>query len=130
MNESRLSGHVALVAREEAQTLLREVAGVAAVVIATADGFDVASAVANGLDPARIAALASSISAIGEVVSTEARLGRSRSVTVNTESGFAVVFSARRADMDLVLNVIATGDAVLGQVNYSAAAAARRLADA
>jgi hypothetical protein len=130
MHESallKLPPSVRGLARQEAEALLGEVSGVAAVVVATVDGFEVGSAVRNGLDVSRVAALASSIAAIGEVVSGEARLGASRSITVNTESGFAVVHSAPRRDLGLVINIISGSDAVLAQVNWRAAAMARRL---
>ena len=101
--------------------------GVRAVVIATSDGFDIAVAAHAEVDAQRIAALASSMAAIGAVVSTEAGLGRSTSVTVGTDNGFAVVYAATHQGLGLVINVIAGPDALLGQVNYRTAAAARLL---
>jgi predicted regulator of Ras-like GTPase activity (Roadblock/LC7/MglB family) len=124
---NKLSPEGRELATKEALAILNDISGVAAVVIATVDGFDVASEVRNGLDPARIAALASSIAAIGEVVATEARLGRNKSVTIDTEAGFAVIYSVHRRDIGLVINVIATSEALIGQVNYRTAAAARAL---
>ena len=118
-----------VIASREAENMLSEVDGVTAVVIATLDGFDVASAMRHG-DPARVAAMASSISAISSVVSQEASLGRNKSVTIDTESGFAVVFSVHRPDADLVINVIADGSAILGQVSYRTAQFAKSLAEA
>lgn len=118
-----------VIASREAENMLSEVDGVTAVVIATLDGFDVASAMRHG-DPARVAAMASSISAISSVVSQEASLGRNKSVTIDTESGFAVVFSVHRPDADLVINVIADGSAILGQVAYRTAQFAKTLAKA
>ena len=118
-----------VIASREAEKMLSEVDGVTAVVIATLDGFDVASAMRHG-DPARVAAMASSISAISSVVSQEASLGRNKSVTIDTESGFAVVFSVHRPDADLVINVIADGSAILGQVAYRIAQFAKTLAEA
>jgi len=118
----------ALAARE-AQNFLQDVEGVTAVVIATVDGFDVASAMKTG-DAARVAAMASSISAISAVVSKEASLGRNKSVTIDTEDGFALVHSVHRDDAELVINVIAKGNAILGQVVYRAAQFAKTLAEA
>ncbi|WP_227494358.1 roadblock/LC7 domain-containing protein [Ramlibacter pallidus] len=117
-------------ARQEAEAIAQDISGVRAVVIATGDGFDIASAGRGAVDPQRIAALASSMSAIGAVVSAEAGLGRSTSVTVGTDDGFAVVHAATHRGMDLVINVIAGPDALLGQVNYRTAAAARSLSSA
>lgn len=115
--------------QEEAQAIASEVTGVRAVVVATEDGFDVAAVMRADLDAERVAALASSIAAIGQVVSAEARLGRSRSITVDTDEGFASIYNVpRSAGPALVLNVIAGADALLGQVHYRASQAARTLA--
>lgn len=114
-------------ASEQTQHILAEVRGVTAVVVATPDGFDIASAMRQG-EAARIAAMASSIAAISAVVSEEAELGQSKSVTIDTDSGFALVCSVRRPDLDLIIIIIANGEAILGQVNYSAAQFAQALA--
>ena len=115
-----------VIASREAEKMLSEVDGVTAVVIATLDGFDVASAMRHG-DPARVAAMASSISAISQVVSQEASLGRNKSVTIDTEAGFAVVYSVHRSDVELVINVIADGNAILAQVVHRVGTVARQL---
>ena len=116
-------------ALREARKLVEELSGVTAVVVATADGFDVASASAGGADPARVAAMGSSIVAIGDVVSQEARLGRRESVMVLMDSGFAVFHSVHRRDADLVINVLARDSAVPAMVAYRAAQLARTLAE-
>ena len=64
------------------------------------------------------------------MVSQEARLGRTKSVTIDTEAGFAVVHSVYREDAELVIIAIAHGGALLGQVNYRVAQFARTLASA
>lgn len=110
-----------------AAQLLRDISGVNAVVVATVDGFALASAFSQDNDAGRIAAMASSISAIGSVVAMEAGLGAYRSVTINTESGFVVVHAVQRSDLELVINVIADGDAILGQVLHRVGAMARQL---
>ncbi|MBC5767809.1 roadblock/LC7 domain-containing protein [Ramlibacter albus] len=126
----KVAAALAAAAQREAQHILDETGGAQAVVVATMDGFDIATALRARIDPHRIAALASSIAAIGEVVSVEAKLGKARSVTVDTDGGFAVVFSVARVDTPLVINVIAGPGALVGEVNYRAAAAARALAAA
>ena len=117
-----------LKALQEVQRLLYDVPGLRAVVVATIDGFDIASAQHGELEPARIAALASSISAIGEVVSQEARLGRGKSVTIDTDSGFALVHAVHHPVVPLVINVIAGTEAVLGRVAYRVTQLAHTLA--
>lgn len=125
-----LSAAVRANAQREAEQLISEVEGVSAVVVSTADGFDVVSVLRGNVEASRIAAMASSISAIGAVVSQEAGLGNSKSVIIDTDAGFAVVYSVRRPDADLVINVIANSRAVLGQVTWRTAEFARSLRDA
>ncbi|MGJ7501698.1 roadblock/LC7 domain-containing protein [Variovorax sp. ZT5P49] len=117
-------------AQREVQKLVDELSGVTAAVVATVDGFDVASAASGDADPARVAAMASSIVAISGVVADEARLGRHQSVMVLTDSGFAVFYSVHRRDGELVINVIARESAVPALVAYRAAQLAKTLAEA
>ena len=114
-------------ANDLAAQFLRDINGVNAVVVATVDGFALASAVSRDNDAGRIAAMASSISAIGSVVAMEAGLGAYRSVTINTESGFVVVHAVPRRDVELVINVIADGGAILAQVVHRIGTVARQL---
>jgi predicted regulator of Ras-like GTPase activity (Roadblock/LC7/MglB family) len=114
-------------AQVEADKILQEIDGITAVVVATTDGFDIASALRSSLDPTRIAAMASSISAIAYVVSEEAKLGLGKRVTIETDAGLAVVVSVPRTDTELVLIVISDGRTLLGQIAYRTTAAAHTL---
>ena len=103
---------------DECNNFLSEQVGVLAVVVASIDGFDIASAVSRVLDPSRIAAMASSIAAIGSVVTQEVQLGSSKSVTVNTEDGFVYICYLELAGNAHVVNVVADKSAILAQVIY------------
>ncbi|MDN6883187.1 roadblock/LC7 domain-containing protein [Variovorax sp. CAN2819] len=123
----RIPHEIKLRAAAEVLRVLEDVNGIACVVIATPDGFEIASASQRHFEPARIAAMASSISAIGAVVSQEARLGRCTCITVATDKGFALVSPVRNGETELVVNVIADANAVLAQVMYRTAACVRVL---
>lgn len=114
-------------ARSECRKLLAEQVGVLGVVISSVDGFDVASAVTRDLEPAKIAAMASSIAAIGIVVSQEASLGANKSITVNTEDGFVYITNIELAGQLCALNVIANSSAILAQIIYHSGEIKRRL---
>jgi predicted regulator of Ras-like GTPase activity (Roadblock/LC7/MglB family) len=120
----QFSDDTLLVARIHCERLLKNVQGLTAVLLATADGFDVVSAVKSGLKPSRLAALASSISAIGQVVSLEGSLGHSKRVTIDGEFGFVLVSAIDRQDVSLVLILVSDNEALLGQLNVSASASA------
>lgn len=114
-------------AAQEARCMLEDVRGIGSVVIATPDGFEIAGASRRQLEPARIAAMASSMSAIGAVVSQEAQLGLCTCITVATDNGIALVSPVRRTDAELIVSVIVSADAVLAQVMYRTAACVRAL---
>jgi uncharacterized protein len=121
---------VKIVAQREVELMMNDIDGVQAVVVATIDGFEIASVIRSSLLAPRISALASSIAAIGEVVSTEAKLGTARSVTVDTTSGAAMIYTIRHSEMTYVLIAIADSRALIGQIAYRTAAAARAIAAA
>lgn len=114
--------------QHECQQLLDSQAGVLGVVIASVDGFDVAHAVTHNVEPEKIAAMASSISAIGMVVSQEAALGNGKSVTVNTDAGFVYISHIEFAGTPYILNVIANSSVILAQIIYQCADIKKRLA--
>ena len=121
MNINELFSPGALnLAHRKAQEALDAGMGIQAAVLATVDGFAVASAVSDGADPARIAALAGSIASIGSVATQEAGLGRLTNLVLNTESGFAVVRQFVLEGRELVLILVADGSSLLAQVMYQA----------
>jgi predicted regulator of Ras-like GTPase activity (Roadblock/LC7/MglB family) len=107
-------------AQSKTKALIESDSDIDAAVLATTDGFSVASAIGNGADPDRIAALASSISTIGAIATQEAGLGRCSSVILNTDNGFAVVRQFSHHNKDLVLIAVANGKAMLAKVMYQA----------
>jgi len=108
--------------RQQVMTAIEETfaatKGIRAVVAATADGFDVASIAPGGANATRVAATASSIAAIGQAVGRETGLGANRCVTLDFAEGYVVVASLPHADLDLVISVVTSRDAVIGQINY------------
>jgi uncharacterized protein len=113
--------------QREADLLLNRVAGALAVVVATIDGFDVAHAHKLPIEPSRLAAMTSSIAAMGDVVTQEANLGKPRCVVVDAKDGLVVVSAVNRDDHALVINVLTNRASTLGLVLFEVAACARRL---
>lgn len=123
-----LSAITANLSARKAQEALDAGIHINAVVLATVDGFAVTSAMHTSTDPARIAALASSIASIGSVAAQEAGLGRCTHLILNTEDGFAVVRHLTVEGVELVLIMVADGSGVLAQVMYQANQFAKELA--
>jgi len=113
-----ISTHSQECAQQECERLCSELQGVLAVVIASEDGFDVANTVSGDLDAVRISAMASSINAIGAVVSAEAAIGLSESITVKTQNGFAYIITIEMDGEPYILNLIAGDSTILAQVIY------------
>lgn len=106
------------VAQREAQLVLDELTGLKAVVVSSIDGFDIASATKGDVDAVRMAAMASSVAAIGAVVAQETSIGAPSSIVINSEFGFVQVFTVDRPDGQLVVNFVSDSSGVLAQVTY------------
>jgi uncharacterized protein len=114
----KIDPRVAAVAQKEAQGIFENVAGLLGVVIATPDGFDIASASNGRIAVPNMAALASSILAIGAAVSLETKLGASRNVSIVSDEGFAYLTAVNRPDGGLAIIVVAAHGAILAQVAH------------
>jgi uncharacterized protein len=109
-----LPAHLLNLARHEAEYLLREVGGARAVVVSTIDGFDVAHARRQNIEASRMAAMASSIAALAQVVAHEAGLGAPRCMIVEADEGFVIVRSVPRRDHPLVIELLTDRTGLLG----------------
>lgn len=109
-----LPAHLLNRARHETEYLLREVGGARAVVVASVDGFDVAHARRQDIEASRMAAMASSIAALGQVVAYEAGLGVPRCMIVEAAEGYVIVRSVPRRDHPLVIQLLTDRTGLLG----------------
>jgi predicted regulator of Ras-like GTPase activity (Roadblock/LC7/MglB family) len=103
-------------ARQTAQALFAEVDGARAVVIATADGFDLAHAGHQTIDPARLAAMVSSVSALGDAASRETGIGTPRYLVIESSEGRLVVRCMQVQQQALVAVVLTDKSVTLGLV--------------
>ncbi|AYQ28646.1 MULTISPECIES: roadblock/LC7 domain-containing protein [unclassified Polaromonas] len=110
--------------------VMDQVKGARAAVVSTEDGFEVASRIENTTEIARLSALASSMAALGAIVGEEGRLGACQKVIIEAAGGHIVMVQAQRADISLVLSVVAGQDAIMGQILYFATQATRALEQA
>ena len=98
-----------------------------AVIVTTQDGLEVRTAGDKRLAPGRLAAITSSMSAIGDVVSKESGLGHVRCLTVEAELGYLVMRATRRDGIGLVVAALVGRGALLGLAMHAVADAARGL---
>ena len=121
---------IKLAADTAIDTLMREIRGVKAVVIATEDGLELAARVENTAQVARLSAIASSLAALGAVAGDESGLGDCATVTVEATHGHILMLRAMHPEITLIVSVVASKDAVIGQVLYFAKQATLSLQDA
>ncbi|CAB5700038.1 Roadblock/LC7 domain [Delftia tsuruhatensis] len=109
------------------KALTGKVHGVHGCVVSTEDGFEVAAHAQGQGSTARLSAMASSMAALGAIAGEENQLGACSNVVIEAAEGFIVMLQARRPDLSLVLSVVASREATLGQILYVSREAARML---
>ena len=107
--------------------LMERVKGIQAVVVSTEDGFEVAAYAENKAQTKRLAAMASSLSALCDVAGEESHLGHSESVIISAAGGHILLLKVARDDLPLTLSVVAKKETVIGQALYFARMAADEL---
>lgn len=110
--------------------LMQELKGVRAVVIATEDGFELAGRMENSAQVARLSALASSLAALGALAGEESNLGACDNVIIEAAQGHLVMVQARHAEADLIISVVTSREAIMGQVLYLSKLVAKSLRQA
>ncbi len=88
---STVTSPLVAIAQRAATALVAAIGGNSAVVISTADGFDLAHAGERAVEPARFAAMMSSFAAVGAAASEEAEIGLPRCMVVDSTQGRLVV---------------------------------------
>lgn len=116
-------------ARQAAQTLFAELGGARSVLVATADGFELTHVGQAGVDPARLAAIVGSFSALGEVASRETRIGTPRYLAIESSEGRLVVRCMQARGQSIVVVVLTDRSVTLGLV-WNCLAEAERLMNA
>jgi len=102
------------------QWFVSQTSGVTAALVATADGFEIASVLHQSLSAEKMAAMTSSILALGEAVLAEAELSDCQNVVIESRNGMVVMLAIGDPRNELLLSVIADRNAMLGQVLWAA----------
>lgn len=99
-----------------ATALLANVDGARAVLVATVDGFSLAHAQRQPVDADRLAAIVSSIGALGEAASRETGIGEARCLVVESTQGRLVVRCFSAGAHRLIVAVLTDSSVLLGLV--------------
>lgn len=108
------------VAQKQLEALAQSTPGVVSVVLLSSDGFEVASLQVGSAGAARLAAMGSSLSAIGSAIAREAGIVECKRMIIESDSGVVIVMGIPDARPPLSLAVIAREDCVLGQLLWAA----------
>ena len=95
--------------------------GIQLAVLSTADGFEIASFLAPGADAvaARVAAMTSSLTAIGDAITRETGLHGSRNLIIESDNGIVLMVSLRDAKPKMALAIVANKQAILGHLLWA-----------
>jgi hypothetical protein len=113
-------------AQTVSETLLSEISGSHAVVIATVDGFDLAHAGQRRVDPARLAAIVSSLVALGNAASNETAIGTPQCLVIESSEG-RLVARCMYVKGDALIVVWLTDKTVLLGMVWNRIAAAEKM---
>jgi len=115
----KLSKGVLIKIRSILKELVNDVANVDAGVIATSDGLCVVASDSEKEKNEKLAAMASSLGALGEAVVTEVSQGQCLSVTVEADN--TKIFVLRLTDSPaLTLMLVSNNKALVGEIVYAA----------
>ena len=100
--------------------LFNKLSGVNALLVASVDGFPIAYRAIIDVDANKVAAMASSFSALGVVVADESHIGSKKVVTLEAEDGYVILLDISDIDFPMVLSITASKNTVLAQTLYLA----------
>lgn len=108
------------IAAEQLARFGRETPGIGLAVLSSSDGFEVASYRADSAVSARIAAMGSSLQALGEAITREAGLKGARKLVIESDDGCVLAIGVAESKPALTLVVVADKSASLGHLLWSA----------
>lgn len=115
------------------EELSQQLVGVKFIVVTSIDGFELASTQAGSFsqsDAAKVAAMSSSISAIGSMAVKEVAVGNQyESIIIEGNGGYILILELPHPKHPLVMSLIASEKAILGQMLYQAKQTVTRICE-
>lgn len=122
-----IDSNIKYVSEAVIQKLIVDVRGIKAIVISTEDGFEIAAYIENADHISRLAAMASSLAALGAIAGQESQLGICDNILIGAENGYLLMLQAKHPTINVIISIITSQDAVIGQVLYFAKQASKSL---
>lgn len=102
--------------RELTRELTENLDGAIACLVCRVDGIEIAHAQRRPVDVPRLAAVASSLGALGDAASREAGIGNPRCVLVDSSMGRLLVRCMGRGEQAVIVALLTDAQVMLGQV--------------
>lgn len=120
MSNAPFSQKLVGVAAEQLEKFGRDTPGITLAVLSSGDGFEVASYRAERATSAKIAAMGSSLQALSEAITREAKLHGARKLIIESDDGSVLSLGIADSKPVLSLVVVADKSASLGHLLWSA----------
>jgi predicted regulator of Ras-like GTPase activity (Roadblock/LC7/MglB family) len=105
--------------------------GIWGAVMSTVDGFDVAIAAMPEAEGTKISAMASSISAIGDMAVQEVGTGKHHQcITIEGVDGYIFILNVSCSAGPMILSIVASKEAMLGKLMYYARQVVEKMMEA
>lgn len=116
-------------AKEVLGELVHATNGIDGVLLASVDGFEVASMFQKDYDGGKLSAVGSSILALVQALTNEAQLTGCRSVILDAENGKIMISAVPNANQPMILIVVTRQQVLLGQIMHAMNKAITRLVE-
>lgn len=108
-----------LVCQEQIALLVETHSAIRGALVSTVDGFEVAASLGAAISSAKLSAMASSLVALAEAVSSESGGGECHDLVIDAHACRVLLMDIPRPDQKLLLTVICDTDETLGQVLWA-----------
>lgn len=118
-NRIKPSEQFVVTSKEVLHELVHSTTGVDGVLLASTDGFEVASIFQKNYDGNKLSAVGSSILALVQALTNEAQLTGCRSVILDAENGKIMISAVPNAHQPMILIVVTRQQVLLGQIMHA-----------
>lgn len=109
-----------MICQQEIDRLFEELGEIKGVLVSSIDGFEVAARMRGNSSPAKLAAMTSSLLALGEAVTEEGEVGQCIDLLIDATAGRVLLMDIPHPTRKLLLTVLSNNSSTLGGVIWAA----------
>lgn len=117
-NRLKPSEKYLIAAKEVLHDLIHATSGIDGVLLATTDGFEVSSIFQKDYDAGKLSAVGSSILALVQALTNEAKLTGCRSVILDAQDGKIMISAVPNNNQPMIVIVVTKQQVLLGQIMH------------